>query len=154
MYKVYNHAMKKYTQIAIIVLILLMSGLLGFGISLYQHRLHPVSSRVSGDVQLIETFHYPTVFVKQLAGDPDAGKKIFKQFCTSCHGNPPIIDINAPRIGDTKTWQIKRLMGMPTLMKITTEGLGAMPARGGCFECSDEQLRETIQYILNQSEVR
>ncbi|MEO8401088.1 MAG: c-type cytochrome [Gammaproteobacteria bacterium] len=147
--------MKKHTQIAIIILILLISGLLGFCISLYQHRLHnPISSRVLGDVQTIETFHYPALFVKQLTGDPKAGEKIFKQFCTSCHGNPPVIDINAPRIGDTKTWQLKRQMGMPTLMKITTEGLGAMPARGGCFECSDEQLRETIQYMLNQSDAR
>jgi cytochrome c5 len=143
--------MKSHYKIFLIILLLVISGLLGFLLSLQQQKKIPIPDNVTGDVQLIETFHYPTLFVNQLKGDPRAGEKIFKQFCTSCHGNPPIIDINAPRIGDKKIWQIRRQMGMPALMKITTMGLGAMPARGGCFECSDEQLRVTIQYILNHS---
>lgn len=143
--------MNKNFRVILIISVLMLSGLLGFFISLYQHSDNeaPRPVGVTGDVQLIETYHYPSTFVKQLKGDPNAGQKIFKQFCTSCHGNPPIIDIKAPRINDKKAWQIRRQMGMQTLMKLTTMGIGAMPARGGCFECSDDQLRETIQYILN-----
>ncbi len=129
---------------------MVLSGVLGFVFSYYKHSALPKPTGVTGDVQLIETYHFPALFVKQLAGDPAAGRKIFKQFCTSCHGNPPLIDIKAPRIGDKKAWDIRRRMGMPALMKITTMGVGAMPARGGCFECSDEQLQETIRYILKQ----
>ncbi|HSW69234.1 MAG TPA: c-type cytochrome [Gammaproteobacteria bacterium] len=125
---------------------LILSGSSGFFISLYQHQHQHKNA-----VQLIETFHYPAAFVKQLKGDSRAGEKIFKQFCVSCHGNPPIIDIKAPRIGDTKAWRPRQQMGMSMLMKITIMGVGAMPARGGCFECSDEQLRETIRYILKSS---
>lgn len=145
--------MNKNFRVIVIISALMLSGLLGFFISLYQHATDsaPRPAGVTGDIQLIETYHYPSTFVKQLKGDPNAGQKIFKQFCTSCHGNPPIIDIKAPHIGDKKSWQIRRQMGMQTLMKITTMGVGAMPARGGCFECSDNQLRETIRYILNAS---
>ncbi len=144
----------KNIRVILIICVLMLSGLIGFFISLYQHNSNdiPRPNGVNGDVQLIETFHYPSLFVKQLKGDPHAGEKIFKQFCTSCHGNPPIIDIKAPRIGDKKAWKIRQQMGMPTLMKITTTGVGAMPARGGCFECSDKQLQETIQYILKESD--
>ncbi len=146
-------AMKKNFYVVWIIIALMLSGLLGFFISLYQHNHDaiPRPEGVNGDVQLIETFHYPSTFVKQLQGDPRAGEKIFKQFCTSCRNNPPIIDVKAPRINDKKAWEIRRQMGMDTLMKLTTTGVGAMPARGGCFECSDEQLRETILYILKQS---
>jgi len=126
----------------------MLSGIAGFLVSLYQHR----STNSLRDVQQIETYHYPATFVRQLQGDPAAGEKIFKQFCTSCHGNPPIIPIKAPRIGDKKAWEIRRKMGMQTLMNLTIMGVGAMPARGGCFECSDTQLRETILYILSRSE--
>ncbi len=140
--------MNKNLRVVLIIGVLILSGLSGFAISLYQHSR---TESTNGDVQLIETFHYPSTFVKQLKGDPNAGQKIFKQFCTSCHGNPPTIDIIAPRIGDKKAWRIRKQMGMPALMKITTMGVGAMPARGGCFECSDEQLRDTIRYILSET---
>ena len=43
-------------------------------------------------------------------------------------------------------------LGMPVLLKLTIDGKGAMPARGGCFECSDEQLMDVIKYIVSQSE--
>ena len=145
--------MNKNFRVFLIIVVLVLSGLSGFFISSrnYIDDEAPRPQGVTGDIQLIETFHYPSTFVKQLKGDPAAGEKIFKQFCTSCHGNPPTIDINAPRICDKKMWQLRQKMGMPALMKITTMGVGAMPARGGCFECSDDQLRETIQYILNAS---
>jgi cytochrome c5 len=146
--------MNKNLRVMLIIAVLILSGLCGFFISIYLHSNDnaPRPEGVIGDVQLIETFHYPSTFVKQLQNDPDAGKKIFKQFCTSCHGNPPIIDIKAPQLGDKKAWLIRKKMGMPTLMKLTIDGVGAMPARGGCFECSDEQLHATIQYILNESQ--
>jgi len=102
-------------------------------------------------VQLIETFHYPAIFVQQLKDDVYAGKKIFKEFCASCHAAEPLIDIKAPHIGDKAAWKAKRQLGLDALLKITINGAGAMPARGGCFECSDEQLLETIKYISDQS---
>lgn len=136
--------MTKYKEI-IIIIALVVSGVCGFIVSLYQHsRATTVSSNT-----VIETFHYPATFVKQLAGDPRAGEKIFKEFCSACHSPQPQIDIKAPHIGDANAWRIPRQLGMEALMKITTRGIGAMPSRGGCFECSDAQLRETIQYMLD-----
>ncbi len=122
-----------------VIFVLFLSGLLGFSVSLYFH---------SREVNEIQTFHYPTSIVKQLEGDKQAGMKIFKEFCASCHSKNPVIDVNAPRIGDKKAWDARSKLGMDTLLKITITGVGAMPARGGCFECSDEQLRETIQYVI------
>jgi cytochrome c5 len=133
-----------------IIVLLIVSGILGFVASYYSHRyINPTSS--APDVPVIQTFHYPATFVNQLKHDPDAGRKIFKEFCATCHDKKPLIDIRAPRIGDKAAWKVRRKMGMPALLNITIIGVGAMPSRGGCFECSDQQLRETIQYILNHS---
>jgi cytochrome c5 len=128
-----------------VMIILISSGIMGFILSLYLHQ------KDDTDVQMIQTFHYPSLFVSQLAGDKHVGEKIFKEFCVSCHGKQPFIDVHAPRINDKKAWKTREKMGIPTLLKLTIDGVGAMPARGGCFECSDEQLRETIQYILIES---
>lgn len=143
--------MKLLYKNILIVSILLFSGALGFIFS-WHHQQTLDTFVPPSDVTVIQTFHYPALFAKQLAHDKDAGRKIFNQFCTSCHGKAPIIDIKAPHIGDKNAWKIRQKMGMDALMKITTMGVGAMPSRGGCFECTDDELRETIRYILQQSD--
>lgn len=129
-----------------VTLLLICSGVLGFVVSWHRHRPS------ADDIQMIQTFHRPAVFVKQLEGDPDAGRKIFKEFCATCHNNPPMIDVRAPLIGDKTAWHALQKADKKALLKITTQGAGAMPARGGCFECSDEQLLMTINYILLKSQ--
>jgi cytochrome c5 len=149
-------AIKLNWLLIICCLILMVSGIGGFVISLkvysqYSDSAADPSIPVGGDVAMIQTFHYPATFVKQLQGDRDAGRKIFTEFCQSCHAPQPLIDVPAPRMGDKVAWKARRAQGMPTLLKITITGVGAMPARGGCFECSDAQLQETIKYILRNS---
>lgn len=120
----------------------------------YQHRkeviLNKAPSRINS-VPVSQVFHNPMSFVQQVGSSPDAGEKIFKEFCTNCHGKTPVIAINAPLIGDREAWRKRRQLGLAILLKMAADGVGAMPARGGCFECSDEQLRKTIEYILNYS---
>jgi cytochrome c5 len=138
----------RYKQQLVIFIVLLVSGALGLTLSLYRHPSETI--KVDG-VRTIETFHYPSLFVNQLRGDPRAGEKIFKEFCGTCHREKPMIDVRAPRIGDQAAWKTRRQLGLAILLNITVNGVGAMPARGGCFECSDEQLRETIRYILKNT---
>ncbi len=128
-------------------LIFILGGLAGFITSYYQHK--DDFSRLGFETEY--KFHSPVTFVQQLKGDPDAGRKIFIEFCSACHGKIPTIDLPAPRIGDKRIWQAYKKIGLPELLKMTINGKGAMPARGGCFECSDDQLREAINYILTQS---
>lgn len=95
--------------------------------------------------------HHPQEFVQGLKDDPHAGEKIYQQFCSNCHAQKPIIPVGAPAIGDEKAW-VKRLSkGQKTLLENTLNGYGVMPARGGCFECSDEQIQMAINYILDSS---
>ncbi|OAI48026.1 hypothetical protein AYO45_05370 [Gammaproteobacteria bacterium SCGC AG-212-F23] len=130
----------------LITLLFIISGSTGFFLYIITHRdniVEPTYER--------QTFHYPATFVKQLHGDPEAGKKIFTEYCSTCHGVPPKIAVHAPSIADKNYWNALKKLGLPYLLNNTITGKGAMPARGGCFECSDEQLRETIKYILKTS---
>lgn len=136
--------MKQRTYTIIIVLLLGLSGASGFLLSLYVHHDHPQTIKIS---------HSPTSFVKQIKGDKDAGRKIFNEFCASCHSSEPVIGVNAPRINDKKRWEAYGKLGMSALLKLTIQGRGAMPARGGCFECSDEQLKEAVVYMLKASDL-
>jgi cytochrome c5 len=136
--------MKFNARLLICVIILIISGASGFSVSWY----HNISSPAPA-TPATQTLHYPTVFVDQLKGDKQAGEKIYIEYCSSCHNSPPVIDVKAPLVTDKKAWLLRRQQGMATLLKNTINGKAAMPARGGCFECSDEQLRATIQYMLD-----
>lgn len=130
-------------QKILIILILITAGIAGFSFSLYQNN--------NSQKDIIKIYHYPTTFVAQLKGDPEAGKKVFKEFCASCHSESPVIDVHAPRIGDASAWYYRRQLGIDVLLRVTTQGVGAMPARGGCFECQDDELRQAINYILEKT---
>jgi cytochrome c5 len=92
--------------------------------------------------------HHPEDFLHSIQGSKTQGQKIYQHFCSNCHALKPLIPLGAPRLRQKNDW-VKRLKhGMPSLIKNTQEGLNAMPARGGCFECTDEQLLAAIEYLL------
>ncbi len=133
-----------------IIMLMLVSAVAGFIVSLYFHS-QKAQQAAPSIVEQQRTYHYPISFVAQLTDDPHAGEKIFHEFCASCHGKQPLIEVHAPRIGHKKEWEQRRHLNMDTLLLITRNGVGPMPARGGCFECSDEQLKQAIQYIFDNT---
>jgi cytochrome c5 len=135
--------MRLFSAWSLAILLLIASGTLGFIFSLYTHRTPPAEA-----VQSVQVVHYPALFVQQLSGDRHAGEKIYKEFCVSCHAKNPIINVKAPRVGVEQDW--RSLRPRKDLLQRTIRGVGAMPARGGCFECSDVQLQLAIDYMLKK----
>lgn len=102
-------------------------------------------------VQMITDRHHPEAFVQSIQQDPEAGKKVYAQFCATCHAKNPSIDIGAPRIGVKKDWEKRMQKGLDGLTTVAIAGLNQMPPRGGCFECSDAQLKAAIVYMLQKT---
>ncbi len=84
--------------------------------------------------------HKPMEFLKQISGTKDEGIQIYRHFCGTCHSKTPQIPLGAPRIGVKSDWEPRLKQGLTPFLNHTFEGYNAMPARGGCFECTDEQL--------------
>ena len=97
---------------------------------------------------MIVNRHHPEKFIQSIQNDPDAGKKIYQQFCSTCHDKDPSIDVGAPRIGVHSDWESRMKKGLDGLLAVTITGLNQMPPRGGCFECSDAQLKAALLYML------
>lgn len=92
--------------------------------------------------------HHPQDFLKSIAGSKTEGKQLVEHYCAMCHAEKPMIQIGAPRIQNEADWTQRVTQGLDALFQHTEEGLGAMPARGGCFECTDEQLWLAIFELL------
>jgi cytochrome c5 len=97
--------------------------------------------------------HHPEEFLASIHGSKIEGKEIYNHFCVNCHDQNPKIPLGAPRVGKKEDWKKRIDQGMAQLFQHTDEGLNAMPPRGGCFECSDEQLRLAICYMIENNAI-
>ena len=92
--------------------------------------------------------HRPQDFLRKIAGSKDEGVQIVQHYCAACHANPPLIELGAPKIGKDLDWKVRMQHGVGEMFRHCDEGINAMPARGGCFECSDKQLMLAILAML------
>ena len=89
------------------------------------------------------------------AADPFelSGQAIFEEHCAKCHDSFFGRTFKrAPRIGKVKQWADIIPEGVDQLTQTTIEGKGRMKARGDCEECTDDQLRSAVEYIISQSQ--
>lgn len=76
------------------------------------------------------------------------GKKIYEQYCVGCHATGAG---GAPKFGDQAAWESLQKLGMETLYKNAINGIDGMPIKGTCISCSDQDIKNTVQYIVSQS---
>ena len=79
------------------------------------------------------------------ATGPLSGQQVYDQFCFACHTTGVG---GAPKIGDVAAWDERKAKGMDTLWDSLLNGINAMPAKGTCMSCSDDELRESLDYLL------
>ena len=94
------------------------------------------------------TTHHPQAFLDRIQGTKEEGREIVQHFCATCHAEHPQIVLGAPRIRHPEDWVERCKQDSALLWQHTNEGYHAMPARGGCFECTDDQLKKAILILL------
>ena len=72
----------------------------------------------------------------------------YQTSCNACHGTGVA---GAPMLGDADAWEVRLGKGMDALMSNVINGVGAMPARGICMTCSDDNLQAIVDYMLAQN---
>jgi len=54
----------------------------------------------------------------------------------------------APILGNAEQWAVRVAKGADALYTSAINGLGVMPARGTCVDCSDDEMRAAVDYML------
>ena len=81
------------------------------------------------------------------AASSDAGKALYEQTCAVCHGTGVA---GAPKFGDKAAWGPFVAEGMDAMVKKATQGIGAMPPKGGST-ASDADFKAAIQYMVDHA---
>lgn len=79
------------------------------------------------------------------AAASNVGKSIYDTTCMACHSSGVA---GAPKFGDKAAWAPFIAKGMDDMVKKATQGVGAMPPKGGST-ASDADFKAAIQYMVD-----
>lgn len=84
-------------------------------------------------------------FASNAVPDDPALAAIYERSCKTCHS---AINTNAPLTGHTQVWRTRiAAKGEAALLASVQNGLNAMPAKGLCPDCTDEQFKALTAFM-------
>ncbi|XOZ32331.1 c-type cytochrome [Halomonadaceae bacterium KBTZ08] len=86
--------------------------------------------------------------MQQQSSGPRGGEEVYTAACSACHDSGAA---GAPKFGDSGAWGDRISKGKETLYKHAINGFNAMPAKGGCGDCSDEEVQNAVDHMVAES---
>lgn len=82
------------------------------------------------------------------AAEPRSGEKVVGSACAACHATGAA---GAPMTGDKAAWAPRIAQGEQTLIDHAINGIRAMPPRGTCGNCTDEEIANAVKYFISKA---
>lgn len=74
-------------------------------------------------------------------------EKTFQKTCGVCH----VAGVaGAPKVGDKAAWDPRMAKGLNAMVDSVAKGKGAMPPKGLCADCSQDDYRALIKHMTAQ----
>lgn len=89
-----------------------------------------------------------TLMLSPVAMAERTGEEIYNTKCSVCHAAGIA---GAPKFGDAAAWAPRAEKGIDALLATALTGINAMPPKGTCMDCSDAELKASIQYMLDNA---
>lgn len=117
------------------------------------------NSETAADTASAETTTDTTVSTAMAQADtaqaaeqgPRTGEQVYQQFCSTCHKTGVA---NAPKFADKAAWQPRIAKGKDVLYQSAMNGVAgtAMTPKGSCMNCSDDELKAAVDYIVENAQ--
>lgn len=109
-------------------------------LSAIEKRIKPI-----GNVKVVPT---PTSTTTQVSIKTIPGESTYNQYCVACHSSGAA---GAPKFGDTAAWEPRTSKGIQSLYQSALHGYKIMPPKGGCLNCTDDQIKNAVDYMVSKS---
>lgn len=82
---------------------------------------------------------------------PRTGEQVYQQFCGTCHKTGVA---NAPKFADKAAWEPRIAKGKDVLYQSAINGVAgtAMTPKGSCMNCSDDELKAAVDYMVQNAQ--
>ena len=87
--------------------------------------------------------------VAAVAAGPRSGDAVYTAACVACHDAGVA---GAPKTGVAADWTARIAQGADTLVLHAINGIRGMPPRGTCMNCSDEEIKLAVEYMVAKSQ--
>lgn len=81
------------------------------------------------------------------SGPARTAEEVYTAKCALCHAAGVS---GAPKFG-TADWADRGAKGIEALLATAISGIGAMPAKGLCNDCSDDELKGAIEHMISSA---
>lgn len=131
--------------------ILLMVGITLAGSLWAQSREEMISERLQGaDRVCLQgadcSSGGASMTMAQAGGDEFSPEEVYQDNCAMCHDTGMA---NAPQPGQTDRWNTRlEEDGLDGVVANAISGINAMPPRGMCTDCTDDEVRQVVEYLL------
>ncbi len=80
-----------------------------------------------------------------------SGEEVYNAACLACHASGVA---GAPKLGDVAAWADRIAGGMDALYDAGINGISGtgMMAKGGCMNCTDEEVNAAVDYMVAASQ--
>jgi cytochrome c5 len=139
------------TIVVIIAIILFVNSFFGSLVA-----VSPIDNRSADEriAKISQVYKEGDIDIAKIAAAPKksttakarTGKEVYNASCTTCHTTGVA---GAPKYGNNADWSARVGQGLEGLLKVAINGKGAMPPRGTCGDCSDDELKAVVQYMLD-----
>jgi len=85
--------------------------------------------------------------VASTGGTERSGEELYAR-CQGCHSTGAM---GAPKLGSLADWAPRIERGIDDVLQVAIAGTGAMPPKGGCSDCSDNELKSVVQYMMDST---
>lgn len=106
-----------------------------------------IADRIAPIGQVVLSNQQATPETASAPSEAKTPEGIYNTFCVACHGTGVA---GAPKLGDKAAWEPRIAQGRDILNNHALQGFNAMPAKGTCMDCSDEEIIKTIDYMISQ----
>jgi cytochrome c5 len=76
------------------------------------------------------------------------GRAVYESVCRGCHAAENVM-VSSPKAGDTTEWARRLQKSRDLLIRNAIEGFNAMPPKGGCSECTLEEIGVAIDFMAS-----
>lgn len=93
----------------------------------------------------------PAPVATQVASAKQPGEDTFNAACTACHTAGVL---GAPKLGSKQDWEPRFAQGLDTLVNHAVNGIRSMPAKGGNPALTEQDIKNTVTYMLQKSSIK